>query len=531
DYTVLIGPNNQGKSNLLRAAVLAMEIIEGWGELREDKVGGTEVPISQILKDSRRPYYRTRTRGGERRVGYNWESDFPIFARGRRGSQQATAIRLDFELSEEEQVEFQEATGISINSKLPIKVTLKHQVAQLSVNKQGPGLHKERAGEIARFIAERVTLLYIPAVRTGETALEMVNEIISSRRRALLGSEGYAEAVRRVRQMDDQVLRELEKTIHSTLSRFIPDAGSVQLQSRHYTRSLGLEDILIDDGVPTSISAKGDGIQSLAALALTLEWTQSKNHPDRHLILAVEEPESHLHPAGVHELRSILQGIARKQQVIVTSHNPALTNRREIQHNVIVRERSAKPAKSLEELRIALGIKVSDALTSAEVVLITEGQHDAAILSPLLTAFEPRIQNWLDEGRLVVETANGGSKVYSRALAAKTFLAKPIVIIDGDGAGERDVAKLLADNVIDSTSLVKISRPSCRKSELEDIFVVDSYLTELQDHIGFTLSRRYKGKLENGRDEAWSERLSDILQASSVGDPEYHVREAEFVVS
>src|SRR5699024_9757426 len=100
DYTVLIGPNNQGKSNLLRAAVLAMEIIEGWGELREDKVGGTEVPISQILKDSRRPYYRTRARGGERRVGYNWESDFPIFARGRRGSQQATAIRLDFELSE-----------------------------------------------------------------------------------------------------------------------------------------------------------------------------------------------------------------------------------------------------------------------------------------------------------------------------------------------------------------------------------------------------------------------------------------------
>ncbi len=33
DFTVLIGPNNQGKSNLLRAAVLAMEVIEGWSRL------------------------------------------------------------------------------------------------------------------------------------------------------------------------------------------------------------------------------------------------------------------------------------------------------------------------------------------------------------------------------------------------------------------------------------------------------------------------------------------------------------------
>ena len=48
DFTVLVGPNNQGKSNLLRAAVLAMEVIEGWSALPRDVQAGREVPIEVL---------------------------------------------------------------------------------------------------------------------------------------------------------------------------------------------------------------------------------------------------------------------------------------------------------------------------------------------------------------------------------------------------------------------------------------------------------------------------------------------------
>ncbi|MEZ0342151.1 ATP-dependent endonuclease, partial [Mycobacterium sp. pV006] len=116
----------------------------------------------------------------------------------------------------------------------------------------------------------------------------------------------------------------------------------MSLQVRDLTRSAILEDIQIDDGVSTSIGTKGDGIQSLAALALTLEWTRSRSRPEGKLIVAVEEPESHLHPGAVHEVRAVLQGIAETQQVIVTTHSQALVNRANIRQNVVVSNRGAQ---------------------------------------------------------------------------------------------------------------------------------------------------------------------------------------------
>jgi len=237
--------------------------------------------------------------------------------------------------------------------------------------------------------------------------------------------------------------------LQKTLTRFIPGTDSVQLEARSFSRASGLEDIFIDDGVLTPIAAKGDGIQSLVALALTMEWTQSTNHPDKQLIIAVEEPESHLHPGAVHELRQVLQSIAESQQVIVTTHSQALVNRRNLRQNVIVSERSATPAKSLDALRTALGVRLSDALAAAEVVVVSEGHLDEVLLPVLLIQREPAVREWLTEGRLIIESAGSGSKIYPRVLAARTILTQPIVVLDSDPAGKKDVDRLLVDGVIE----------------------------------------------------------------------------------
>ena len=63
DFTVLVGPNNQGKSNLLRASVLAMEVIEGWSALPRGIQAGREVPIEMVLRGGLRGAWRPR-RGG-----------------------------------------------------------------------------------------------------------------------------------------------------------------------------------------------------------------------------------------------------------------------------------------------------------------------------------------------------------------------------------------------------------------------------------------------------------------------------------
>lgn len=314
------------------------------------------------------------------------------------------------------------------------------------------------------------------------------------------------------------------------MTRFIPGTNSVQLEARSFSRGSGLEDILIDDGVLTPIAAKGDGIQSLVALALTMEWTQSTNHPDKQLIIAVEEPESHLHPGAVHELRHVLQGIAETQQVIVTTHSQALVNRHSLRQNVIVSARSATPAKSLEVLRNALGVRLSDALASAEVIVVSEGYLDEVLLPVLLAQREPSVGEWLSDGRLVIESAGSGSKIYTRVLAARSILTQPIVVLDSDPAGKKDAERLLTDGIIEQTAIVEVVRPLCKHSELEDLLVQDCYLETLETTIGFSLNNRQKRKLDKGRDSAWSERLSELLAASGVPSPEKLVRASKHEV-
>lgn len=517
DFTVLIGPNNQGKSNLLRAAVLAMEAIEGWArEARflDGAAGISDVPLSVIFSGSARAFPRAR---GNRTVGYDWERDFPLFARDRKGGQRSTVIHLDFELDAAEQIAFRDATGLSINQRLPIEVSLNSRTVSLSIPKQGRGGHKEKAGAIAKFITERVSLLHIPAVRTGAIAMNIAEEILASRRRRLLHSPEYSELLRQLDEHDQQAIREVETMLQRTLTRFIPGTDRVELQVRPLSRAAGLEQINIDDGVSTPIATKGDGIQSLVALALTMEWTQSTSHPDRQLIVAVEEPESHLHPGAVHELRAVLHGIAESQQVIVTTHSQALVNRSVLSSNVIVSDRTAKPAKSLADLRTSLGVRLSDALAAAEVTVVVEGYLDEQVLPKVLVQAKPDIATWMNEGRILFESAGSGSKIYARALAARTILTNPVVVLDGDQAGRSDVARLMEDGVIDQTSVVQIVRPNCKLSELEDIFQLDSYIEAVETEIGFPLDPRQRSVLENGRDLAWSERLEKILH--NVGVP------------
>ena len=522
DFTVLLGPNNQGKSNLLRATVLAMQIIEGWAHL--PITPRLQVPISLLTRSAR------RSRGVQTSgvVGYDWDTDFPVFARGRVGAKQSTVIVLEFKLDGQEQIDFKSATGISINEYLPVAISLDERAAELSIPKQGPGGHKAKSREIAQFISERLAILHIPAVRTGEAARGVIEGWLTSRRLELLQKADGGKLLTQLAAVDAQAVEEVQAQLHASMGRFLPEVTGVELQVRDLARSSQLEDILVDDGAKTSLTSKGDGIQSLVALALTLEQSRTNADSRRQLIVAVEEPESHLHPGAVRELREVLRGIADEQQVIVTTHSQALVNRSEIRHNVVVQDRTAKPAATLTDLRGALGVQLADALAANEVTVIVEGYLDEIVLPRLLESLHPKTKKWFEDGKVAVESTGSGSKIYGRALAARSILTEPVVLIDGDDAGKADVAKLLREGIITSNEVIQIRRPSCVYSELEDIFVQDAYLSAVETRLGFTLNDRERRTLDLGRDKAWSERLEAILTAGGNPDPKLSVRQAKY---
>ena len=96
--TILIGRNNEGKSNVLKALSLAM---------------------NALLEHAGRDSHRRPPRGGIYRrnsyrrsdLNYSWDRDFPIALQAKKGAKQSI-FRLEFELSGDEVDEFKKEMAL-----------------------------------------------------------------------------------------------------------------------------------------------------------------------------------------------------------------------------------------------------------------------------------------------------------------------------------------------------------------------------------------------------------------------------------
>ena len=69
-------------------------------------------------------------------------------------------------------------------------------------------------------------------------------------------------------------------------------------------------EVIIDDGTPTKIEYKGDGIKSLVSMGiLTDRYNTSESS-----IIAIDEPESHLHPGAISELNKVIRNLKKGSQ-------------------------------------------------------------------------------------------------------------------------------------------------------------------------------------------------------------------------
>src|SRR5262245_40928418 len=105
--TVLVGPNNEGKSNVVRALITAMQILKTGS--RPVNVKGARVLL---------PFSLRHTYGRP----YDWEEDFPVHLQNTPDG--VSTFLLEFELDEAEIEEFRQHVQSSLNGTLPIKLTV-----------------------------------------------------------------------------------------------------------------------------------------------------------------------------------------------------------------------------------------------------------------------------------------------------------------------------------------------------------------------------------------------------------------------
>jgi putative ATP-dependent endonuclease of the OLD family len=121
----IVGPNNEGKSNIVRALVSALRILEEHSQDRKFDRVGRRLQVGAL----RRP-------GLRREASYFWSEDCPVDLQA--DPEAKTRFYLEFQLSDQDVDEFHAEIGSAINGFLPIEIIVDRlNLPVFEVKKQG----------------------------------------------------------------------------------------------------------------------------------------------------------------------------------------------------------------------------------------------------------------------------------------------------------------------------------------------------------------------------------------------------------
>lgn len=485
NMTVLVGKNNEGKSNILRALSLAMDVMRYYSQNPR-----ISVAINTL------------------RIRYTWESDFPISLQERMPKGKSS-IDLAFELTDDELQAFRASTGIRLNSNLPIRVSLDKTDAIIDIPKRGTAAFANAANKqrILQFVCDKIDFNFIPAVRTDSDAIRVVERIIDRELYMLEENADYINATATIERLQQEILDNISGRITVPLQTFLPSVRNMNIHILKEQRRAALRrniEVIIDDGTPTPIQSKGDGIKSLTALAML----NISNRPDRVSVIAIEEPESHLHPEAARQLYKTVSDLSENYQVILTTHSPLFVNRTKLQENIIVDGGKATPVKRIRDIREVLGTIVSDNLINAEYILVVEGEEDKIVLEKLLPNMNEKIKRAMHNGTFIIDYVGGAGNLPYKLSLHRSIQCKYHILLDDDDAGRLSGEQAENQGFAGIRNITYTKCNGSPNSELEDCLAATAYKQAILEEFGVTLDvGEFRG---NGK---WSDRVASCFQS------------------
>ena len=488
NYTVLVGPNNEGKSNIVKAIALSLTFL-------------TKGRLNRISRSIRARHLMP---GSEFDFDYDWVRDFPVTLQQRYPTGRSE-FTLEFELTEQDFQEFAKQVGVKLNTHLKIKLGLGPEdisvdILMKGMTKQSLNLKRSR---VIDFVRTHVSTQYVSALRPTQMALEIVDELVEGELRILEDQPQYRMLVQAIETLQQPILDKIAQKLKTTVSGFIPGVRRIRITNERLRRAFRTNfNIMVDDGVNTELASKGDGIISLAAMALA-QHVSAEGLGGKSLILLIEEPESHLHPQAIHGLRLVLKGISEQQQVIVTTHSPILVERETVRRNIIVRGGRAVQAKTIADIRDALGVQMADNLVGASLVLLVEGETDRNLLSFVLPSRSVKQKDALKRNLLVIYHMRGASNLLYKASLYKQGICSVHVFMDNDDEGRGSISRAVAAKVLEPSDYNLTKCAGMRVSEIEDLLEPSAYVDAVQRVFGVNLDQP---EFHSSK-EKWSDRV------------------------
>ena len=239
------------------------------------------------------------------------------------------------------------------------------------------------------------------------------------------------------------------------------------------------------------MNSRSQGFQQFASLILSLSIQNHSLDMKNNLIL-IDEPENHLHPSGIRDMKEELLKIGKNNYVFLATHSYFMIDRSDKERNFIIKKdkkqntiySQIKEEEDIfddEVLANAFGINIyKDFLTPHK--LLVEGLSDKKILLKAIKKLNPEIQIGISNGY--------GSNIV--AVASRFGLEKieSLVVLDDDPSGRSNKDKIIEIGGIYSTSnvlTIKDIEPNIiEKGTIEDTLglefiqtILDSYLEEL----------------------------------------------------
>lgn len=435
----ITGPNNAGKSNILRALALALD---------EDFEFDRQLDMPSVFDAWSKPVI-TLT--------------FQIPLKGAPSREKTLLKRIQ---KYEEQVKPGSSKTYASMGEVRLRVTIEQGEDTWGVRRRtfvARGAGAKQLGyddDVTISALEQFDkCLQFVLIRSGESLDSLLQgrfrEVLETVLREELSDEFEAAELSReeyVESLQAGVLSSLRDRISEELTDLFPEVNSVELEPnvRSLEDTLTSMSVRVSDVAVTDLADKGTGVRGGLIVAMLQHLATSST---RSILFAVEEPESFLHPAAQEALRDDLETLADRKDVsvLITTHSPYVISRAPDAQVVAIRkdadgrtivhdqkqghEPMQQAFSGLYRNSLFAGFldQAERALPGEKAVLVVEGETDRIWLEH---AAELAGRPDLVDG-LRIEAAGGASAAVVQALLLQATSEHPVgVLFDNDDDGK-----------------------------------------------------------------------------------------------
>ena len=521
NFTVLIGANNVGKSNILDALYIIYDMIEFRSR------------IKKIIHSKVRRRYNGAYMNDRKRLFYDWDRDHQLNSRNNETKFQIQFELTLFEKSNLEKIIFNhfklfpseiyvipdqtndkyriKYKRIISNNKFILKdnfalqlIFTKYDDTILMFDTNNPDMKFKVWPQLLLFIVKHISFLYIPTIRSSEYLKTIISNLILTKLSSLEHDVKYKEHFQYIKKIQKNTLDDLSKNLTKSISNFLPDVKNIDLS---YPIDLteynsNIRDIIIDDGIPTLLEMKGLGTQNIIIISI-MQHIAEEQTGTKNLVLLVEEPESHLHYDALRKLNNILRKIpSQNNQVITSTHSPVFIDRSDLKNNILVKKNSATHFNDLFSIRNALGIKTKNELEKTRIAIIVEGKNDSKILEACIKEKSMMLNKLISNKQLRIIPIHGINNLSTHCVALNTYMIETFLFLDNDPNVIFECNNIKKLDIINNNHIVIGQKPKQSKSEIEDFVKSKYYIHDIEK--SYDIKIKFNGKFKKMK---WSDKM------------------------